>query len=154
MMKKQRLIILAIITLGCVPVGADSGIYKHTDEQGRITYQNKSVNGGKKLSVAPALSKQRVSRYFYPSVDKKTQKKRDNKRREILENELAAEKKLLTYARKVLSKVHSNAKNAHSKISQSDVYRAKYQAKVKSIENKVRLHERNIAALKKELANL
>ncbi len=160
MIRTRRLIIWILMGLGYASAGfSDEGIYKHTDGQGRITYLNQSVKGGEKLStvtasIKPGSNKARKGAYRFPKVDRKTQNKRDSKRRQILENELVAELKLLSYARKVLSKVYTNAKKAKKAISQSDLYQAKYQAKVKSIQNKVRLHERNIAALKKELANL
>ena len=160
MIKTKRLIILVLMVLWYASAGfADTGIYKHTDGQGRITYLNQSVKGGEKLSTVtaslkPGSNKVRKGAFRFPKVDRKTQNQRDSMRRQILENELAAEIKLLSYERKVLSKVYANAKKTKKSISQSDLYQAKYQAKVKLIQNKVRLHERNIAALKKELANL
>ena len=60
----------------------------------------------------------------FPKVDSRIQRKRDLKRRNILEDELAAEKKLLSNAKQTLKK------------------------------DDVSLHMRNIIALKKELMNL
>lgn len=161
MVKKQRLIILVLMTLGNLSVNgyAETEIYKHVDEHGRVTYLNKSVKDGEKLLVIktpPTSGTKEVGRlsHRFPKVDQQTQLNRDTKRRQILENELVVEKKLLIYARKVLSKVQVNAEIIKSKAIQPDLYEAKYKEKVKLIQNKVRLHERNIAALMKELANL
>lgn len=106
-------------------------IYKHVDAQGRVTYSNVPIKGATKLNLeplttipAPRAKASAPTPAGFPKVDGDTQKKRDDTRRKILEEELAAEEKLLADAAKGQSR------------------------------EEIELHEKNISALKKELANL
>lgn len=110
---------------------AHAEIYKHVDEQGRVTYSNVPMKGAAKLNLEPLntvpATRPRTSAASpsgFPKVDGSTQKKRDDTRRKILEEELTAEEKLLSEA--------MTQKNATA----------------------TALHEKNIAALKKELTNI
>lgn len=110
---------------------AQGEIYKHVDAQGRVTYSNVPMKGAIKLNLdplttvpAPRARASTPSPAGFPRVDNDTQKKRDDTRRKILEEELAAEEKLLGDA-----------------------------VKGKSRED-IELHEKNVSALKKELSNL
>lgn len=110
---------------------AHAEIYKHVDAQGRVTYSNVPMKGAVKLNLEPLTtvpaSRPRTSVASppgFPKVDDDTQKKRDDTRRKILEEELDAEEKLLAEA---------NAKK--------DAAGSK-------------LHEENVNTLKKELANI
>lgn len=110
---------------------AHAEIYKHVDAQGRVTYSNVPMKGATKLNLEPlntvpaSRPKTSVSSPSgFPKVDGDTQKKRDDTRRTILEEELVAEEKLLAESTKL--------KDAKA----------------------VTLHEKNVAALKKELANI
>lgn len=110
---------------------AHGEIYKHVDANGRITYSNVPMKGATRLNLEPLTTVPAprprttvLSPAGFPKVDGDTQKKRDDTRRKILEDELAAEEKLLADARK------GNTKD------------------------EVELHEKNVDALKKELANL
>ena len=110
---------------------AQAEIYKHIDPQGRVTYSNVPMKGATKLNLdplttvpAPRAKTSTPTPANFPKVDSDTQKKRDDTRRKILEEELSAEEKLLAEATKGRSK------------------------------EDIELHEKNISALKKELANL
>lgn len=110
---------------------AQAEIYKHVDANGRITYSNVPMKGATRLNLEPLTTVPAtrpkttvLSPAGFPKVDGDTQKKRDDTRRKILEDELAAEEKLLAGARKGASK------------------------------EEIDLHEKNVDALKKELANL
>lgn len=120
-------VIATIFTLGA----AHAEIYKHVDEQGRVTYSNVPMKGAVKLNLEPLTTipasrpkPSTASPLGFPKVDNDTQKKRDDTRRKILEEELAAEEKLLTEA--------SEKKDAAG----------------------IKLHEENVSTLKKELANI
>ncbi|MEN6587623.1 MAG: DUF4124 domain-containing protein [Sulfuricella sp.] len=110
---------------------AHAEIYKQVDAQGRVTYSNVPMKGATKLNLEPLntvpatrTKASTPSPSGFPKVDGDTQKKRDDTRRKILEDELAAEEKLLTEA--------TTQKDATA----------------------ISLHEKNVAALKKELANI
>jgi Domain of unknown function (DUF4124) len=82
------------------------------------------------------------------SVDAGTQKTRDGTRRQVLADELTSEEKLLNDAR-------SNFNNGKPlPMADEGVGSPKYIDRVKQLEKTVRLHERNVASLKQELANL
>jgi hypothetical protein len=73
----------------------------------------------------------------FPRIDSKTQKKRDVARREILERELEAERKSLAGAMRELAEI-KQARVAP--------------AMVKQYEERIRVHQSNIASLQRELA--
>jgi hypothetical protein len=79
-------------------------------------------------------------------VDGETQKKRDNARRRILEEELAQEESLLAEAKQQL------AQQEAVRLGDERNYQ-KYLDRVQPFKNAVALHEKNVAALRQELAN-
>jgi hypothetical protein len=91
---------------------------------------------------APAPAKTPES---FPKVDTETQKQRDNDRRRILDQELANEQKLLDQAKKELADQESqrlgSERNYQRVLERLEPYR-----------KKVKLHEDNIANLRRELA--
>ncbi|MGC2459216.1 MAG: DUF4124 domain-containing protein [Gallionellaceae bacterium] len=135
-------------------------IYKYTDPDGHVTYSSTPIKGAKKLDLDSEPTPQTPSRSSdlrgsnFPKVDSETQKNRDETRRKILEDELASEAKLLAEARQ----------NLKDGMDKPEVYRgqdgktyrnvAKYNEKISELESEVTLHEKNIDALRTELANL
>lgn len=141
-------------------------IYKYTDSNGVTTYTNikpdgkhKSeliITGPKEVSPPPAPKEKKSavktpSPANFPKVDNQVQQQRDEKRREILINELEQEKQALEHAKQL----YEEAKNT------PEVYRgangktfrnvAKYEEKLRVIEAEILAHERNIHLLNKEL---
>jgi hypothetical protein len=80
----------------------------------------------------------------FPRVDTDTQRQRDSDRRRILEQELASEERLLDQARKELASQDSvrlgSERNYQRVIERLEPYK-----------KKVKLHEDNVASLKREL---
>ena len=104
---------------------ATAEIYRHVDNNGKVTYTNTRLKGAEKVSLKRKLAKAKTSApNNFPRVHHKVQTKRDLKRRNILNDELATEEKLLFNAKQTFKK------------------------------DDVSLHRRNIIALKKELKNL
>lgn len=133
---------------------AHADIYKRVDENGHVTYSNTPLKGGKKVYLspipegAPAKSKPSTATpQNFPRVDGGTQKKRDESRRGILEQELAAEQKLLEEARKSL--VEGEAVRLGGERNYQ-----KYLDRVQGLKDDVTLHEKNIEALNKEIAGI
>lgn len=143
------------------PAWAD--IYKCEDDAGHVTYTNQksagkgckllsrdqpitTVPGGSSSGSAKSAARQPTPSSF-PRVDSGTQKQRDNDRRTILEKELATETKNLDQAKKELAEQEAvrtgDEKNYQRVLDRLQPYK-----------DKVALHERNIAALQKEIANL
>jgi len=131
---------------------AQTTIYRHVDSDGRITYANKPIKGANKLQIITPMSKSVATinaRKVLPAVSDTTQNKRDITRRQILENELTLEMELLVNARhqQLLAR---NSLNAD--LIQSRHEATQYKKNTQHIRDQILLHERNILALKKELA--
>ena len=96
---------------------------------------------------SPARSGSTGSPPAFPKVDAATQKSRDSVRRKVLVDELTAEQKLL---------VEAKAQYANGKpmpLPEEKEAPQKYDERVVRLRQAVTLHEKNIAALEKELAS-
>lgn len=139
-----------LLTALCAAGAAHAEIYKSVDADGRVTYSNIPSKGAAKLNleplttVAPPKPKAATPAGF-PKVDGETQKKRDDTRRKILEDELAAEEKLLAEAKRNL------AEGEATRLGDERNYQ-KYLDRVQGLKDEVALHEKNLEALRKELA--
>ena len=141
-----------LLMLLCLGQGgwAQAEIYKYVDSEGHVTYSSTPIKGAKKLnlnspgtaSFARIPSGSTTHPSDFPRVDDKTQKSRDDTRRKILEDELAAENKLLAEARE-------NLKDRESRRNMPE-----YDEKIQALRKQVALHENNVAALNTELSNL
>ena len=106
-----------------------------------------SING-RTLNASTGTSVNASAGTAIASVDAGTQKTRDGTRRQVLFDELSSEEKLLADAKSG----YSNGKPLP--FADEGVGSPKYIDRVKQLEKTVRLHERNVASLKQELANL
>ena len=177
---------------------AQTTIYKHVDESGRVTYSNKPMKGATVMeleplttipgtpmgSLAPAapapapvaakpvatlerVDKSAASAPMLASVDTNVQKRRDNDRRKILEEELTREEDSLAEARNAISQEQRNPTLvAAVKAMQTtqdptaaqlvemrgNIERAS--GRIRGLQSTVAEHEKNIEALKKELGAL
>ena len=137
---------------------AQADIYKRVDADGQVTYSNAPLKGAKKIHLAPlptfpSRSEKKGNAADFPQVDSATQKGRDNTRRQILEGELATEEKALAEAR---NNLQTGAENPEINTDKDGkVFRnvAKQDEKMNALQEKVLVHEKNIAALKTELSN-
>ncbi len=82
----------------------------------------------------------------FPRVDPDTQKGRDDIRRKVLADELAAEEKLLTETRVLY------ADGAPVPLPEERADAEKYRMRIARLRQTVGVHEKNIEALKKELS--
>jgi chromosome segregation ATPase len=136
-------------------------IYKGVDENGHVTYSSTPIKGGKRIILEPLSTmdpaKERwsgTSAENFPRVDGEMQKKRDDTRYLILQNELVAEEKALKEAKEKLQEGEENPEVF--KGSGGKTYRnvAKYDGKIKVLTEQVDLHQKNVDALKTELSKL
>lgn len=154
---------LSLAALLCFsPAWAD--IYKCVDEAGHITYTNAKASGrgcsllardqavssvpgpGPSRPAAAPQNSASSSAAGFPKVDTGTQKARDSDRRRILDEELASEQRALDAARRELASqesVRSDERNYQKALERLQPYK-----------DKLQIHERNIEALRKEIANL
>lgn len=103
-------------------------------------------DGVKDSSSAPkkAATASRPSPANFPRIDSGTQKKRDDVRRTVLEEELSSELKNLNEARRQLSL-------GEKPLPGEKPETPAYQARVKQLRGAVERHERNIIAIRKEI---
>ncbi len=146
-----------IAVLCACPTLAQAVIYKAVDAEGHVTYSSTPIKGGKKIILEPlptmAPPARQASPEGFPKVTGETQKARDESRRKILEDELAAEEKLLEESRQKL-KLAEDTPEVYHRNGKTFRNVPKYQANVKAAQEEVKLHEGNIEALKAELSKL
>lgn len=141
---------------GASPARAE--IYKCTDAEGRVSYTNLTRDAGKNCESvtreigivsappkAPAKNAPAATGGDFPRVSGDAQKQRDVKRRQILEQELAEEERLLGEAKKTLAEQEA--------VRQGDERNyQKYLDRIQKHRDEVTLHEKNITALRDELS--
>jgi len=145
---------LALALMLALPaVSAYADIWECVDGSGnkRFTNIKSEAAGCRMLIVGPTNTvpggkpQARAAPPGFPKVDGETQKQRDNDRRRILEQELANEQKLLEQARKELAVQDSmrlgSERNYQRVLDRLEPYK-----------KKVKLHEDNVANLRRELA--
>ena len=169
---KSHLIRLTAISAIALSFGASAQIYKYVDPvTGAVEYTNQQRKGGQKMSLdgtlseiptgnkrssstsqarAVAVSNTQNANGSNPAavVDSSTQKTRDGTRHYVLTQELANEEKSLVEVRSQMN----GGKPAP--MADESIGSAKYIDRVKQIEKTMRHHERNVTALKQEIANL
>jgi len=144
-----------LILLPCLAYAgyAQADIYKHVDKYGNVTYSNTPIKGGKKLDLGPLpiMEPYKASEADTARVKQSTQKKRDEDRRRILQDELDAEQKALADARQNLKDAQDNPQVSHAG---GKTFRnvAGQDAAIQAAQEQVTLHERNVEALKMELS--
>lgn len=150
-------VFLALL-LALLPPAASAEIWECVDESGnkRFTNIKSEAKGCKLLNVGPSNTVPGVksppgktastSPPGFPKVDADTQRGRDAERRKILDQEFASEEKLLAQARKDLTEQESirlgSERNYQRVLDRLEPYK-----------KKVKLHEDNVANLKRELAS-
>ena len=127
-------------------------LYKCVDDSGVVLYTNQK-GGGRNCSVlsqdktVSTIASPKPTPREFPRVSDDEQKGRDTDRRRILEQELASEQAKLEQSRKDLvdgeATRQGNEKNYQ-----------KYLDRVQGLKDAIALHERNLEALRRELANL
>lgn len=159
MKKSLTSLVLTSALLAWMPV-ASAEIYKVIDENGRVTYTNVPVKGAQKLDIdppptngasAPSRETRTPTPSSFPRIDKQTQNQRDDTRKKILQEELAAEKQALEDAKKAYEE--GAAKPEVYRGANGKTYRnvGKFEEKMKQLQANVDAHEKNIQLLQKEL---
>lgn len=146
-------IVLVACLVAVLPARAE--IYKFVDDDGQVTYTNMPRPGVKPQVVIPDLkpaaqlpaatdskvkprpSTRTPTPAYFPRVDTGTQRKRDDMRRQLLVEELRSEERNLAAAKGALS--------TGSRQPGADV---------RKLADAVRLHEKNIEMLNKELSHI
>jgi hypothetical protein len=152
--------LLTMGLLALVPALAQADIFKCTDSAGHVTYSNVQTKGCARLNLDPVSTvpsaksaPKTPTPSTFPRVDDSAQKARDNDRRKILEQELAAEKKSLEDARKRLADAEANPQPEDRNVG-GTINQGKMQERLQPTRDQIQLHERNLEAIQKEMSNL
>ncbi len=144
-------------------------IYKHVDPDGRGIYYNIKSKGSTRLELDPdantisndrarasggTANKRTPTPEGFPRVDKGTQNQRDDKRKEILQSELASEKSALEQAKKAYAEGESNPEVFKAANGKTFRNVPKFEEKMKPLQADVDNHQKNIELLQKELDSL
>ncbi len=186
----------------CGAAWAQSTIYKHVDESGRVTYTNKPMKGAVAMELDPittipaspmgALQPAAARAVATPvkavatlermdgadkqaahaqptlaSIEPQVQKRRDNDRRKILEEELSREEQSLNEMRSSITQEQQNptlvaavrvmqqvAEPTATQLVEMRNNIEKASGRIRGLQATVAEHEKNIEALKKELGAL
>lgn len=134
-------------------------IYKYVDDAGQVTYSNLPKRGAQRLNLEPAQTpvtpasnpalrkKETSTPPSFPRVDVSTQRRRDDIRRTVLEEELRIEERNLAEARSALK---AGEILRYGELPGNPNWRAR----IAKLNEAVRLHENNVTALKKELSSV
>jgi hypothetical protein len=153
------------------PAAHADAVYKCVDKDGRVEFTDVSRAGCKALDLpgyipapsgrpavpAPAANggamRQGAARPApaspanFPRVDNYAQRQRDNDRRDILNDELRAEEKKLADLKAVFN-------NGEPERQGNEKNYAKYQERVAQMREDVGRSEKNVEAIKREIANI
>ena len=156
-MQIQSLLLCMVL----VPTLAQAEIYKYVDENGEVTFTDVYKKGSKRIDmpgVPSGLSYggggklQKRASYQpspsnFPRIDVATQQKRDDIRRQVLLDEVAAERKNAEEARRQLA--IGERLQPGEKVSDST-----YVNRVKKLRATIAEHDQNISAIQREINNL
>jgi hypothetical protein len=139
------------------PVQAD--IYKYVDENGQVTFTDVYKKGAQRIvlpgapaPLPPAAARRPVrassaSPANFPRIDAGTQKRRDDVRRQVLQDEIAGERRNADEARRQLALGERLQPGERA----TD---ASYINRVTRLRARAQQHEQNVASIQRELANL
>lgn len=168
---KKHIISFAILLLGmqiqALAQDNSQDVYLCIDERGHKEYKNTGITKGCKKVDLPAITTfsapvrkparegtavastapKASSPADFPKVDSGTQKKRDNDSRHIFEEELRSEEAKLANYKKEFN-------NGQPERRGDEANFAKYQERVQQMRDDIARTEKNIEALKRELANV
>ena len=119
-------------------MGTGNKAARNKGSTGTTSVSGRTVNASNNASAGTAMA----------SVDAGTQKTRDGTRRQVLIDELTSEEKLLNEARASFNE------GKPLPMADEGLGSPKYIDRVKQLEKTLRVHGRNVVALKQELANL
>lgn len=162
--------LVCLVLLACTSAASAGQICRYEDADGRTTYSSqpmpalKLVTCGDRFpdeppkppppSTAPAAARpvERNARPTtqtppsFPKIDASTQRRRDDTRRRVLEQELQDEDRALAEARRTLDEIAATDRAAGND--------PRARTRARPLEDAVARHTRNAEAIRRELANL
>lgn len=137
---------------------AQAEIYKYVDENGQVTFTDVYRKGGKRIELpgapAPVPARKAATKASYkpspanfPRIDAGTQKRRDDIRRQVLEEEINAERRNAEEARRQLL-LGERLQPGERATDET------YLSRVTRLRATIEQHEQNVVSIQRELANL
>ena len=157
-MRIQTPLLFCVLLVPCI---AQAEIYKYIDDNGQITFTDVYKNGSKRIDLPPATASMsygggiklqkrasfQPSPSNFPRIDTATQQKRDDIRRQVLQDEVTAERKNADEARRQLTV--GERLQPGEKLSDST-----YVNRVKKLRSTISEHDQNVSAIQREINNL
>jgi hypothetical protein len=151
----MRIPVLILVLL--MPVGVHAEIYKYVDDNGQVTFTDVYKRGARRIDM-PGLPKgisgkpqkraaSSPSPADFPRIDPATQRKRDDIRSQVLQDEIASERKNADDARRQMAL--GERLQIGERASDST-----YTNRVLRLRAAIQQHEQNITAIQRELNNL
>lgn len=158
--RTASLLVLAALCAGA-PAQAQAQVYKCVDQNGATLYTDRSARGCVALDLpstipapaqrgataAPRAAAPVTTPSDFPRVASAQQRARDDDRREILNDELRNEEKKLAELRREFN-------NGEPERQGNEKNYAKYQERVAQMRDSIGRAEKNVEALKREIANI
>ncbi len=138
---------------------AQAEIYKYVDETGQVTFTDVYRKGAKRIDLpgapaplkdaakAPRRASYSPSPTDFPRIDAGTQQRRDDIRRQVLQDEISGERRNADEARRQLALGERLQPGERATDST-------YLNRVKKLQASVQQHEQNVTSIQRELANL
>ncbi len=155
-MPNARFLLLLCLVLAAP---AQAEIYKYVDENGQVTFSDVYRKGSKRIELpaapaplptpkkAPAKASYKPSPADFPRIDARTQKRRDDVRRQVLQDEIDAERRNAEEARRQLA-LGERLQPGEQPTDET------YRNRVNKLRETVHQHEQNIISIQRELANV
>jgi chromosome segregation ATPase len=155
MVAPRALIFVSFAVLAAPLHAQTTEIYKCVDASGRASYTNdKRETAGRKcelvttqINVAPPATRQTRSPSSFPKESASDRANAKGRQRDILEKELAAEQLDLEKSKQALTEqeaVRTGEERNYARVLE----------RLQPFKDRVETHEKNVEALKRELANL
>jgi len=159
---KRQLSLMFLFAVVAGYVHAQSDVFLCVDENGKKEYKNTGATKGckridlpslsmvpapKKANLQTASNKSASSPSDFPKIDSGTQKVRDTDRKQILVDEMRNEEQKLASLKKEFNDGEPERRGDERNY-------AKYQERVAAMKEDIGRAEKNIEALKREIANL
>ena len=157
----MRITIVFLFLILALPAISQAEIYKYVDENGQVTFTDVYKRGAKRLELpgAPTTlplnsgskpqkrASNNPSPTDFPRIDADTQKKRDDIRRQVLADEVSAERQNADEARRQLALGERLQPGERSTDST-------YLNRVKKLRATLAQHEQNVSSIQHEIGNL
>lgn len=144
-MKRNYFFFIALASISCL---TQAGVYKHIDENGKVTYSNVPSSNAKKIDLPPIV--------VVPPVNSGEIEDRIAKRRESIRLEEQREQlqSKITEEEKHLNEVRNEYKDGVPDRLGSERNYQRYLNRVERLREEINARERNLSVLRNELQKL